>query len=218
MQRGKREDQNLRQQDKAFSEALATDSKTLEGLRVGDEVGGTGSLFGGMQSGVPFSICAATCESAWEIPLHTQQPAPQTDTPSDPTGRQPRRQIPLQNQQGEMPLDAQPPAPLDKKNGIEEEADAEGKTREEEKRRKEEEATGAAAAAAQWSGEEESAIKRGQGNEEARREEKIADFVHAESAHRFPPVLRPLQVRLEAVDEWHAQVYMYTISLSLSSI
>ena len=49
MQRGKREDQNLRQQDKVFSEALATDSKTLEGLRVGDEVGGTGSLFGGMQ-------------------------------------------------------------------------------------------------------------------------------------------------------------------------
>ena len=39
MQRGKQEDQNLRQQEKAFPKALATDSKTLEGLRVGDEVG-----------------------------------------------------------------------------------------------------------------------------------------------------------------------------------
>jgi len=35
---------------------------------------------------------------------------------------------------------------------------------------------------------------------------EIADFVHAESAHRFSPVLRPLQVRLEAVDDWHAHV------------
>jgi hypothetical protein len=117
-----------------------------------------------------------------------------------------------------MPLETQPPAPLDKKHGIKEEADAEGKTREEEKRRKEEEATGAAAAAAPWRGEEESASKRGQGEEEAWRAEKIADFVHAESAHRFPPVLRPLQVRLEAVDDWHAQVFIYTHSLSLSSI
>ena len=30
--------------------------------------------------------------------------------------------------------------------------------------------------------------------------------MHAESAHRFPPVLWPLQVRLKTVDDWHAQV------------
>ena len=60
------------EREEAVTEADRTE---VDGLRAGDEVGGTGYLFGGMYEGVPFFVCAATRESVWEIPLHTQQPA-----------------------------------------------------------------------------------------------------------------------------------------------